>query len=155
VQARFPKGLCTGGFPISLDGEQGLQHRREEVPRWLLEQEWFPWRDYELPLLRIRIHLDNLLRVEKVRSKAVERVVLLAAYVRYACDEGESDVWAEYVREASEPSLSGFLTWLEEDDVGRFLGEAIGMFPEREDVLDASGRTGWDAVFALQHFRGD
>ena len=70
--------------------------------------------------------------MEKVRSKAVERVVLLAAYVRYACEEGESDVWAEYVREASEPSLSGSLTWLEENDVGRLLDEAIGMFPRRE-----------------------
>jgi len=91
--------------------------------------------------------------VEKVRSKSVERVVLVDAYVCYAREEGESDVWGEYVEEVEEPSLSGFLSWLEEDDVGRLLDEAIGMFPGREDVLDASGRTGWDAVFALQHFR--
>lgn len=155
MQARFPKGLRTGGFPISLDGEQGLQHRREEVPRWLLEQEWFP-----MERLRVTTPQDQDSSRQPppggegaLDGGGARRVAgrLRALRVR----GGRVRLWDEYVREASEPSLSGYLTWLKEDDVGRLLDEAIGMSPRREDVLDASGRTGWDAVFALQHFHED
>ncbi|WP_096391430.1 hypothetical protein [Halopenitus persicus] len=100
-----------------------------------------------------RMREGALEATEKVRSKAVERVVLVDAYVRYARETGVSGVWGEYVEEVTESSLTGFLDWLGEDEVERLLAEAVEMFPEREGVLDASGRTGWDAVFALQHFR--
>lgn len=99
-------------------------------------------------------------RAEKMRAKSVQRVVLMDAYVSYCSRAGAGMVWKRYVHETDgEPSLDGFLVWLGEESAGQLVAEAGAvLFDELgeldEDLLDVSGRTAWDTVFALQHFRG-
>ena len=149
-------------------------------PRVTLAEEWVggesmddvdsPWSDWEgeereMDVRRVvpewvwEMRETAIERAEMIRAKSVQRVVLMDAYVRYCSRVGAGMVWQRYVHETGgEPSLEGFLDWLGEDTAGQLLIEAANvLFDDLGEldggVLDVSGRTAWDAVFALQHFR--
>jgi len=89
-----------------------------------------------------------------LRATALRRAIWLDAAARYAASEQTCDVWWEYEEEAEEPSLSGFITWLEVETL-RQLWDEVGkqMFVgEDEGVVGVGDRALADTLSTLRYF---
>lgn len=89
-----------------------------------------------------------------LRVTALRRAIYLDAAARCAASERACDVWWDYIDEDDEPSLSGFVEWLEVEtlrQLWREVGEQM-FFGEGEGVMDVKDRALADTLSVLRYF---
>jgi hypothetical protein len=111
---------------------------------------------------------QTLSETYSLRADSLRRVIYLDAAVRYVADvgrqeeaeqeEGEEptcDVWLEYADESEKPSLEGFISWMEVEDVGQlWLEVGFRMFFGEHKVMEVRDRALADTLSTLRYFRG-